>query len=95
MKKFPLNCATQRNLAKSSSKVYHTVSNLSNLKAPLVKLHKCMARPPGCSFLGAMAAHIPVSINLPTENPSDIIIDSRSDIMLISAKTLEGLSGGP
>ena len=54
-----------------------------------------MARPPGCSFLGATAAHVPVSINLPTENCSDIIIDSRSDITLISAKTLEGLSGGP
>jgi hypothetical protein len=53
-----------------------------------------MARPPGCSFLGATAAHVPVSINLPTENGSDIIIDSRSDITLISVKTLEGLSGG-
>ena len=70
------------------------VSNPSNLEAPLIELHKYMARPPGCSFLGTTAAHVPVSINLPTENGSDIIIDSRSDITLISVKTLEGLSGG-
>ena len=54
-----------------------------------------MARPPGCSFLGAAAAHVPVSINSPTENCSDIIIDSGSDMTLISKKTLEGLPGGP
>ena len=95
MKKFPLNHATWINLAKSISKVDHTVLNLSNLKAPLIELHKYMARPPGCSFLGATAAHVPVSINSPTENHSDIIINSGSDITLISAKTLEGLSGGP
>ena len=46
-------------------------------------------------LLGATAAHIPVSINSHMENHSDIIIDSGSDITLISAKTLEGLSGGP
>jgi hypothetical protein len=95
VKKFPLNRATRRNLAKSISKVYHTVSNTSNLEAPLIELHKYMARPPGCSFLGATAAHVPVSINSPTENHSDIIIDSGSDITLISAKTLESLSGSP
>ena len=46
VKKFPLNCATRRNLAKSISKVYHTVSNPSNLEAPLIELHKYMARLP-------------------------------------------------
>ena len=54
-----------------------------------------MARPPGCSFLGASAAHVPVSINSPTKNLSDIIINSRSDITLISEKTLGGLSESP
>jgi hypothetical protein len=95
IRKFPLNRATRRNLAKNISWVYHTVTNPMNLEAPLVKLHKCMARPPGCSFLGATAAHVPVSINSPTENCSDIIIDSGSDITLISMKTLdyESLNG--
>ena len=92
VKKFPLNRTTQKNLAKSISNM---VSNPSNLKAPLIELHKYMARPPGCSFSGATAAHVPVSIYLPTENCSDIIVDSGSDITLIPAKTLEGLSGGP
>ena len=54
-----------------------------------------MARPPGCSFLGATAAHVPVSINSPMKNHSDIIIDSGSDITLISMKTLESLSRAP
>ena len=45
VKKFPLNCATRRNLAKSISWVYHTVTNPTDLRAPLVELHKCMARP--------------------------------------------------
>ena len=54
-----------------------------------------MARPPGCSFLSASAAHVPVLINLPTENPSDIIINSRSDITLILEKALKGLLEAP
>ena len=54
-----------------------------------------MARPPGCSFLSASAAHIPVSINSPTENPLDIIINSRSDINLISEKALGSLLEAP
>ena len=54
-----------------------------------------MARPPGCSFLGASAAHVPVSTNSPTKNLSDIIIDSRSDITLISEKALGGPLEGP
>jgi len=90
-RKFPLNRATQRNLAKNISRVYHTISNPSNLKEPLVKLHKFMAQPPGCSFLGATVAHVPVTVNSPTENPSDIIIDSGSNITLISMKTLNVL----
>ena len=68
---------------------------MENPEAPLVELHKYMARPPGCSFLSASAAHVPVLINSPTENLSDIIIDSRSDITLISEKALEVLSEGP
>jgi len=50
-----------------------------------------MARPPGCSFLGASAAHVPVNINSVTDNHSDIIVDSGSDITLISMKTLNTL----
>ena len=90
-RKFPLNRATRRNFAKNISRIYHTISNPINLKEPLVELHKYMARPPGCSFLGATVAHVPVTINSPTENLSDIIIDSGSDITLISMNTLNAL----
>ena len=68
---------------------------MENPEEPLVKLQKYMARPPVCSFLGASAAHVPVLINLPTENPSDIIINSGSDITLILKKALGGLSETP
>ncbi len=90
-RKFPLNQATQRNLAKNICRVYHMISNPSNLNELLVKLHEYMAQPPRCSFLGATMAHIPVTVNSPTENPSDIIIDSGSNITLISMKTLNAL----
>ena len=56
---------------------------MAESEAPLIELHKYMARPPGCSFLSASAAHVPVSINSPTKNLLDIIIDSGSDITLI------------
>ena len=95
-RKFPLNRATRRNLAKNISKIYHTVSDSADFgEEPLIKLHKYMARPPGCSFLGATATHVPVTINSLKENPSDIVIDSSSDITLISMKTLDGLREVP
>ena len=90
-RKFLLNQAMRRNLARNISKVYHTISRTEDPEAPLVELHKYMARPPGCSFLGASAAHVLVSVNSLTENPSDIIINSRSDITLISEKALGNL----
>ena len=94
-RKFPLNRATRRNLTRNISKIYHTISQTEESEAPLIELHKYMARPPGCSFRGASAAHVPVSINSPTKNLSDIIIDSGSDITLISEKTLGGLLESP
>ena len=94
-RKFPLNRATLRNLARNISKIYHTISRTEESKAPLIELHKYTARPPGCSFLGDSAAHVLVSINSPTKNLSDIIIDSGSDITLILEKTLGGLSEIP
>jgi len=38
-------------------------------------LHNLWLDPPGCSFLGATMAHVPVT---PHGEPSDIIIDSGS-----------------
>ena len=95
-RKFPLNRATRRNLAKNISKVYHTISNSINLdEEPLVELHKYIARPPRCYFLGATAVHVPVTINSLKDNSSNIVIDSSSSIILISMKTLDGLQEAP
>ena len=54
-KKFPLNQATQRKLARDIAKVYYMVVGSENPKESFVELHKYMARPSGCSFLGATA----------------------------------------
>jgi hypothetical protein len=62
-RKFSLNRATRRNLARNISKVHHTISRTEESEAPLIELHKYTVRTPGCSFLGVSAAHIPVSIN--------------------------------
>ena len=79
-------------MARNISRVYHTILDSADFgEEPLIKLHKYMARPPGCSFLGATTAHVPVTINSLKENPLDIVIDSGSHIMLISMKTLDGL----
>lgn len=50
----------------------------------MIELKKYMARPAGCSFLGARATEPTVFINDTNSNPIPIIIDSGSDITLIS-----------
>src|SRR6202050_434911 len=54
-----------------------------------------MARPPRCPFLGATAAHVPVTINSLRDNPLNIVINSGSNITLISMRTLDGLQEAP
>ena len=55
----------------------------------LIKLQKHLSRPPGCSFLGAKAMEAYASVNELGAKPISVIIDSRSDITLISQKTLD------
>ena len=55
---------------------------------PLVELKKHQARPPGCSFLGSQATQVPATINSIDKNLAKIIVDSGSDITLISQKLL-------
>jgi len=55
---------------------------------PLIELKKHQARPPGCSFLGSQAAQVPATINSLSENLAKVIVDSGSDITLISQKLL-------
>jgi hypothetical protein len=54
-----------------------------------------MARPPGCSFLGAEPTEAMATVNELNVDPIKVIIDSGSDITLISQKALENLSHPP
>jgi len=65
------------------------VSSQTGTKEPLIEPPQIYGPTPGCSFLGASAAHVPVNINSVTDNHSDIIVNSGSDITLISMKTLK------
>lgn len=61
----------------------------------LLELPRQMARPPGCSFLGARAITVEACLLSNAGNPVPIILDSGSDITLISQKTLDSLSDPP
>ena len=54
----------------------------------LIKLTKTMSRPPGNSFIGSKPSSTKVNMNNLQGPKTDIIIDSGSDITLISSKTL-------
>ena len=86
--KIPLNRNTRRCLAQEIAKVHHSISNNLPGSKPLVELRKHQARPPGCSFLGSQAAQVPATINFLDKNLTKVIIDSGSDITLISQKSL-------
>jgi hypothetical protein len=45
-------------------------------------------QPPGYSFLGSQAAQVPATINFLDKNLTKVIIDSGSNITLISQKSL-------
>ena len=51
-------------------------------------MKKHQAQPPRCSFLGSQAAQFPATINSVNKNIAKVIVDSGSDITLISQKLL-------
>lgn len=62
---------------------------------PVLELRKYLARPPGCSFLGSKATKARGFLGDREVEMQDIIIDSGSDITLISAKCLEEMVHPP
>ena len=54
-----------------------------------IDLHRHLSQPPGYLFLGAKATEAYTSINDIDTKPISVIIDSGSDITLISQKTLD------
>ena len=87
-----LNRKNRRTLLKDLSRTYYSsVTGVSESNGSLVELKRFLSRPPGCSFLGSKATQVPVNINSAQGDPSSIIIDSGSDITLISLRTLHQL----
>jgi hypothetical protein len=86
--KIPLNQNTRRHLAQEIAEVYHSISNNPSMSKRLAELKKHQAQPPGCSFLGSQATQVPTTINSVNKNLVKVIVDSRSDITLISQKLL-------
>ena len=89
-----INRKTRRKLARE----IHTTSLATHVQEDnleLVELRKHLARPPGCSFLGAKATEAYASINGLDTKPIPVIIDSGSDITLISQRTLDQMLKAP
>ena len=79
---------TMRSLAK-------VVDQLDQPPGTPLYMKKYMARPPGCSFLGAKATTTKVLIGKNATQETSIIIDSGSDITLISHKHLQSIPSPP
>src|ERR1700743_3196275 len=77
-----LNRKSRRKLAKEILFPHQKTSYLT--KGATIILKRRQARPPGCTFLGAKAITVPVCLMEESGTPTDLVIDSGSDISLIS-----------
>jgi hypothetical protein len=92
-----LNRNTRRRLAREiEAKNYH-IRHSPGVRAEkaLIEVRKHMARPPGCAFLGSNPVEATATVNGLDVDPLITVIDSGSDITLISQKALDGLSRPP
>ena len=89
-----INRKTKRRLAREINTVSYT-TQVQEGNDELIELRKHLARPPGCSFLGAKATEAYASINDVNGKPIPVIVDSGSDITLISQKTLDQMLKAP
>ncbi len=89
-----LNRRTRRALARSISKTEFDTQNKPGhiTDKSLIELQKLMERPPGCTFLGGKAMEAMASVNSLHRDKIKVIIDSGSDITLISQEALRNLS---
>jgi hypothetical protein len=90
----PLNRRSRRRLAREIEAVNYSVVTSEGTKPdkPLIELKKIMARPAGCTFLGAKSVRTWATVNGLDGDALAIMIDSGSDITLISEKHLEQLT---
>lgn len=91
------NRKSRRRLIKSISKVYQSNSKLipADLPASTICLKRIMARPPGSSFLGSKAVCAEGHLLNLESSATRVVIDSGSDITLISADCLKTLKDAP
>ena len=61
----------------------------------LLVLPKLMERPHGCCFIGSKPSTLQVSLGQKDGPKSEVIIDSGSDITLVSQKTLSSMKNPP
>jgi hypothetical protein len=88
---FGLNCHSRRRLAKDIRRSTYTIQQGDCDEPPLIELTKVMAQPPGCSFLGSKVVKVLGIIGELGDVSTEVIVDSGSDIMLISEKTWKEL----
>jgi len=92
---FGFNRRSRRRLARDVHRTSYAVHQGDRDEPPLLELTKVMARPPGCSFLGSKAIKVLGVIGEPGDVSTEIIVDSESDIMLISEETWKELRCRP
>jgi hypothetical protein len=63
-----------------------------NAMGETIELKKLMAQPPGCVFLGSQATQTMVTVGGRDSDAMKVIVDSGSDITLISQSCMEKLS---
>lgn len=73
----------------------NSISNLTMDESLLIRMKKVQPRPPGCSFLGASAVILLGQLMTMRSELIRIIIDSGSDITLISEELFRSLSPPP
>ena len=88
-----LNRKSRRKLAKEI--LQQTCHNIVSAPGKLICLQRKQARPPGCTFLGSKATATQVSLVREDNKPVEMVIDSGSDITLISAEYIKTLKSPP
>jgi hypothetical protein len=89
-----LNRKTRRKIAQEIIAANEQLMNIPE-DGSSVTLKRRQARPPGCTFLGAKAIVTPVHLMQEGCNPTELVIDSGSDITLISENHLKKLKNPP
>lgn len=95
--KTPLNRRSRRRLAREIGKSDATTHKVASngMDKSMIELRKIMARPPGCTFLGASAIQAKALLGESEQEETTVIIDSGSDITLIAQDTLDSLISKP